>query len=122
MSPKNHLISSNLSINLLINVWFSRKSNGDHPSEDLRDGFRELRKEFRALQGEWDVTYDKIRILMGRISKRAAIIREDTAEEQEEPAPSSTPEQVPSGPAWTVNMHKAQAQILARRARGLPGS
>lgn len=102
--------------------WFKRGKNPDQPSEDLRDAFRELRKEFRSLQGEWDVTYDKIRILMGRISKRAAIMQEDTAREQEEQAPDSGSEPAPSGPNWTVNMHKAQAQILARRARGIPSS
>ena len=75
----------------------------------------------RLLQLEWDEVYAKIKRAVGRVVKERAIMGENvSSDEPPEPA-GVVPSPVPNGPSWTPEMARANAQILARRSRGLPG-
>jgi len=59
-------------------MWFFRDSRRvTHLEEDLA----RLERSFKALEMEWDDTYDKLRRAMGRIVKSRAIIEEKEAAE-----------------------------------------
>ena len=57
----------------------NRASRADITARDLKEEFAELRGEVRALQMEWDRTYDKLRGIVARMSRRNGEIEDPAA-------------------------------------------
>ncbi len=87
---------------------------------DLSERLEKLERAFKALQFEWDDTYDKLRRAMGRIVKTHAKIVE--SENGEEAAHAATPARdnvgATPGGFLTARQREVQQQILRRRAGG----
>jgi hypothetical protein len=81
----------------------------------LEERIDTLQREFRALQLEWEDSYDKLRHMMGRVSKRAEQMH-DKAESSLQLFPGE-PEATNGGNALTPGQLAANARIMARRAR-----
>jgi len=56
---------------------FSRDTKARRAVEELEERFTKLEREFRSLQMEWENAYDKMRTMMGRVSKRAEILQKE---------------------------------------------
>ncbi len=90
---------------------------------DLQERLEKLERDFKALQLEWENSYDKLRSMMGRIAKRAEKLH-DEAEADGRLAPRSEAQRaVGDGRTSThtlLNEHQrdVQQQILRRRAGG----
>lgn len=87
-------------------MWPFRRKN---PPPDLDERLLDLERTVKALQLEWEDTYDRLRRLMGRIAKREAI---DGARKSREDAPGST---IPEGPEATTD---DMASRIRQRLRG----
>jgi predicted nuclease with TOPRIM domain len=83
--------------------------------DELQERLEKLERDMRALQLEWESTYDKVRQMMGRIAKRAEMLHE-AAEDQGKLYPTNgTAEELPETPGLTPAQARAQAQVMARR-------
>ncbi len=90
------------------------------------DRLDRLERAFKVLEGQWDDTYDRMRHMMGRIVKRAAVIEKHEAQEAEqtaerEPLPDPTdgatePAGQFEGRYLTARQRQLQQQILGRRS------
>lgn len=69
-------------------TWF-RQSFGQSKDfltkSDLAEALKPLEAQQKGLEMEWALVYDKMRTLMGRISKRAAIMEASQPPEEAEP-------------------------------------
>lgn len=87
---------------------------------DLSERLEKLERAFKALQFEWDDTYDKLRRAMGRIVKTHAKIVE--SENGEEAAHAEVPARdivgATPGGFLTQRQRQVQQMILKRRAGG----
>lgn len=85
-----------------------------------QERIEKLERNLHALELEWENTYDKVRHMMGRIAKRAALVQNADTDQ------STLGETVTSVPALTSphfsglteRQRAAQMQILARRKQG----
>jgi len=89
--------------------------------EELEDRCERLERDVKSVRLEWENSYDKLRILMGRVAKRAEMMHEKAESEGKlYPEAEDTPQDttiVPS-PVWarlTPAQKRVQMQILARR-------
>lgn len=82
------------------------------PSADLLDRLEQLERAVKALQLDWEQTYDKVHRLMARIARRQAILE---AAETREDAPGSPI----AGPAGVDRI--TQEVLARRRSSGLRG-
>ena len=80
---------------------------------DLTERMEIAERQLKQLRAEWDDTYDKIRVAMGRIVKRAAVVE---AAEAERPAAAAEPAPV-DGRMLDERQRSIQMDILRRRAR-----
>ncbi|SRR5713101_4645937 len=88
---------------------------------DLTERLEKLERAFKALQFEWDDTYDKLRRAMGRIVKTHAKMAELDTEEEHTPAVGPSRDNVvPTHPGGllTPRQKEIQQSILRRRAGG----
>ena len=75
-----------------------------------------LERAFKALELEWDDTYDKLRRAMGRVVKSRAIIEAaEKTSDAEEPAEANGNDQVSRGRLLNPRQMQLQQQILKRR-------
>lgn len=81
---------------------------------DLEERCETLERAIKNIRAEWDDTYDKVRVSMARIVKRAAVV-----EASEEPrAPRQAPLEIPRNDGRMLSPHQREMQdeILRRRA------
>ena len=88
--------------------WLKREKR----LEELEATTDKLVKDLRALNLEWDSTYEKFRLLYMRLSKRVQQL--DRAPETETAQPAEGGEQS----SLSERHRKIQEQILTRRNRG----
>lgn len=95
------------------------KPKAENRFSELEERLDKVERAMKALQLDWDNTYDKVRQMMGRISKRAEQLH-DEAESNGKlyPAPETPPDGLPEGVPRTLTARQAaiQAQILRRRS------
>lgn len=86
---------------------------------DLTERLEKLERAFKALQFEWDDTYDKLRRAMGRIVKtHARIVEAETEEATPAAAPARDIVGATPGGFLSPRQREIQQQILKRRAGG----
>lgn len=86
----------------------------------LEQKLEDLEGHFKALEAEWDNVYDKLRVAMARMRKRAKIAGlEDSAEASGDgqAAPASEG-RLATGGLLSPRQKEIQQQILRRRAGG----
>jgi hypothetical protein len=94
--------------------------------KELEERCERLERDMRGLKLDWENAYDKLRILMGRVAKRAEKMHEEAEDAgllhpSSEAGPESA--QIPLSPTWsrlTARQKTVQLQVLQRRA-GLNG-
>jgi len=90
---------------------------------ELTERVESLERQFKAIEAEWDDTYDKIRATMQRIVKRAEVAEKLAAKND-----AAQAELIPSDPAveaealngasgLTPHQRAIQQDILRKRAR-----
>ncbi len=85
--------------------------------KELSEGVETLERSMKRIQLEWEDTYDKLRVLMQRIVKRAERIeQEHRSVAVEERAEGEVPE-TPSGSSLSPRLQEINDRILARRNR-----
>ena len=94
----------------------------DSPQRRLnkfQESLDELERRVKAVEMEWDLAYDKLHVMLGRISKRAEKLHNE-AEDNGKLAPLPADQtRVPTiGSALTPRQKELQQQILRRRAGG----
>jgi predicted nuclease with TOPRIM domain len=83
--------------------------------DELQERLEKLERDMRALQLEWESTYDKVRQMMGRIAKRAEMLHE-AAEDQGKLYPTNGEvEEAQNAVGLTPAQQRAQSQVMARR-------
>ncbi len=90
-------------------LFFHNKST--RRLDDVEEDCRKLRREFQALELEWQNAYDKLLTMMQRTAKRAQVA------ERAEPAVEALPAGVAAGAPTTLTGRAAELQqrILSRR-------
>ena len=95
--------------------WGERKEN--RRVKALEDGLATVKTDLHALDVDMHLLWDKVKVALGRISKRSAII--EAAETQPQPtaeAPSLNEAPALSGRMWNQHQREEQERILRRRA------
>ena len=95
--------------------WGERKEN--KRVQRLEDGLENVKSSLHALDVDMHLLWDKVKVALGRISKRSAIL--EAAETQPQPAvESSTVNEPPAfaGRMWTQHQKEENERILRRRA------
>ena len=95
--------------------WGERKENKRISA--LENGLATVKTDLHALDVDMHLLWDKVRVALGRISKRSAIL--EAAETQPQPATeTSPPADAPgfSGRMWTQHQQEENQRILRRRA------
>ena len=95
--------------------WFREK-----PSvKALDERLEHLERAFKALELEWDDTYDKLRRAMGRVVKSRAILEAaEKNSEAEAPAAANGNDQMSRGRLLNPRQMELQQKILRRRGGG----
>ncbi len=88
----------------------------DKRLKELEEGFADLKREIKGLQLEWTDTLDRVRRLMGRIAKRAALYEQAEQEGAVEPVAAS--DQPGNHSPLTARQLQIQQSILSRRRLG----
>lgn len=84
---------------------------------DLEERVETLERKHRALDAEWNETYDRMRHTLGRISKRSAIIEKAQEQEGEAEGDPLTPSASPFDDGLSPSQRRITQQILALRQR-----
>jgi len=79
--------------------------------KELEERLENVERGFKKLSLEWEDAYDKLRVIVQRVVKRAQIV-EKAQEEAEEQEPDT-----PMLPGLTPTQMERQRSILARRSR-----
>jgi len=98
-------------------VWFGGERKENKRLQALEDALGSVRTDLNRLDVDMHLLWDKVRVALGRISKRAAIL--ESTETQSTPAPeASTLSEAPSLPGrmWNQHQREEQERILRRRA------
>lgn len=97
-------------------LWFSNSRSAKALDERLQT----LERAFKALELEWDDTYDKLRRAMGRVVKSRAIMEaaenSDAAVARVSPAAANGNDQASRGRLLTSRQMELQQEILKRRS------
>jgi len=85
--------------------------------DELQDGLDSLKRKFQDLELEWANTYDKLRTMMGRVAKRAAVV-ENTQLSGGPGGEGDAQEDAGAAlfPGLTARQRHLQASILRRRS------
>ncbi len=86
--------------------------------ENLQEDFAKLRREFQSLELEWTNAYEKLRQMMGRVAKRAELLRRETDAEDGGTTTDGQSDARASG--LTARQLELNQRILARRNRLAP--
>lgn len=95
--------------------WGERKEN--RRLKALEEGLAKALTDLHALDVDMHLLWDKVRVALGRISKRSAIL--ENAETQPRPtaeAPEMSESPALSGRMWNQHQRDEQERILRRRA------
>lgn len=85
----------------------------------LEQRVEDLEGHFKALEAEWDNVWDKLRLAMARMRKRAKIAEmEESAEAAGDGQAASSPTPLSTGGLLTPRQREIQQHILRRRAGG----
>lgn len=98
-------------------MWPFKSKKDDSTLEETK---RLLESRIKMIEGEWDDTYERFRLLYARLSKRVKQL--DQAPEGEEPQAAESDNAVPSadgiaGLSLSPRARQIQQQILERRNR-----
>ena len=98
-------------------MWFRSERKENKRVADLENRLASLEREHNNLDVEMHLLWDKVKVALGRISKRSAILE---AAETQTQTPAQAPElnEVPalSGRLWNQHQKEEQERILRRRA------
>jgi len=81
--------------------------------KDMAERLETVERDFKRLRLEWEDTYDRLRVLMQRIAKRAQRVDEGSPEDT---GPAPSPE-TGNGPVLSPHHQTIQQKILERRRR-----
>lgn len=93
-------------------LMFFRLLNDIKKMRNVEDRLEALERSMKSLDMEWSETYDKMRVMMMKIAKRA----ERLEHEQPDSAPAS-PESGEATTSLSGRQHEINQRILARRNR-----
>jgi hypothetical protein len=86
--------------------------------EELEDQLRKVKRDFLELQLEWTNAYDKLKTMMGRVAKRADVVRSAAEEPAEEGAGTAfTVSELQALSHLPPHQRRIQEQILLRRRK-----
>ena len=85
--------------------------------QELEESSERLERGWKNMQLEWGETYDKMKQLNWRVSKRVKTLEAQSPDEDEDLPPGDATPLLPSGPPLTQRQQLIQAQVLARRQR-----
>lgn len=94
--------------------WFSGTPRVQRRLRELEDRCDATDRQLKLIRAEWDDTYDKIRVAMGRVVKRAAYI--ESTEKDRPAAEPAAPEPSFNGRMLDDRQRTIQHDILRRRA------
>ncbi len=97
--------------------WQTQRTN--RRLKQLEDGMENVERALKRIQLEWEDTYDKLRVLMQRIVKRAQRIEElqESPPERQPENGAGEAEQEPSASSLSGRAAEINQRILARRNR-----
>ena len=96
--------------------WFKSERKENKRITDLENRMSTVQTDLHALDVDMHLLWDKVRVALGRISKRAAIL-ESTETQNPEPEPPQLNESpAVSGRIWNQHQREEQERILRRRA------
>ena len=95
--------------------WFSGTPRLQRRVRDLEERCDTAERALKQLRAEWDDTYDKIRIAMARIVKRAAVVEAAEEPGKRELTPTAEPTSF-NGRMLDDRQRAIQSDILRRRA------
>lgn len=108
---------------LLVRMGWFRQSFGQSKDyqkiSTLEEGLKSLEKDFKALELEWINTYDKLRTLMGRISKRTAIMEASQPPEEAETEMVDGAPIIPTEPLLGLTKRQQAINTAILRSRGI---
>jgi len=96
---------------------FTRDKEARKRVDELEEKFLRLSRDFHSLQMEWENAYDKLRTMMGRVSKRAEVLQKEM--DGGKPPLSPEEEALVEGtnhPGMSARQKSIQQAILRRRA------
>ena len=96
--------------------WFKSERKENKRITDLENRMSTVQTDLHALDVDMHLLWDKVRVALGRISKRAAIL--ESTETQSEPPeqPQNNESPAVSGRIWNQHQREEQERILRRRA------
>lgn len=95
-------------------LWKTTKNRVRSLEQRLED----LEGHFKSLEVEWDSVYDKLRVAMARLRKRAKIAELESAEANDGGGQAAQVTTGSAGRLLTPRQMEIQQQVLKRRAGG----
>jgi hypothetical protein len=98
-------------------MWFRSEQKENKRLKALEEGLESAERELHRLDLDMHLLWDKVKVALGRISKRAAILEKtetQTTPTEEAPVMSEAPS-LP-GRMWNQHQIEEQQRILRRRA------
>ncbi len=101
-------------------MGFFTRRNDEKRFLGLEEDLRKLKRDMEGLELEWSNAFDKLKVMMQRIAKRAEVAEKAEAQGEQtvEPGSAATSLDPRSGRLLNPRQTEIQQQILRRRAGG----
>lgn len=96
--------------------WFKSERKENKRLADLENRMETLSTHLKAMDVDMHLLWDKVRVALGRFSKRAAILEKTETQEEAPEAPPPSEASAPLGRFWNQHQREEQERILRRRA------